>query len=455
MTTLASKISQLQAALDTLSRQHKVPGASLGIARGDELIELTTGVANINTGVPVTPNTLFQIGSNTKLYTGTLVMQLVDEGLIDLDAPVKKYIPDLKLGDAKALPKITVRHLLTHTSGIEGDYFDDLGRGDDGIENYVKSLKDIGNVYPPGHLWSYCNSGWVLAGHLVEVVRGKPYHAVLREKLLAPIGAPMTTVLMEEMLAHSCVVGHMLMPGMAEPVVPPMVMLSYSSAPAGSVTTSTAAEVIRFTQMHLNGGRASDGTQVLSREGVAAMQAPQFKRPAVAPGDMGLGWIMSEWDGEKVIGHGGGTIGQLSFLQVIPGQRFVVCLLTNSNTGGALFRDLGRYVFEEFAGVHVPTPPKPSTKKPKLDLKKYVGRYDRYGIDTEIKLEDGTLKAYTQAKGVLASVSAPQTYELKPVDKEMFTFNMQGETALAQFLEFDRNGRPRYCYIGSRVAKRG
>ena len=140
MATLASKIGDVEAALETLIEQHKVPGASLGILQGDEVIEVATGIANKHTGVPVTTRTLFQIGSNTKVYTATLIMQLVDEGLIDLDAPAKKYVRDLELADRKARDTITVRQLLTHTSGIEGDYFDPFGRGDDGIEKYVQGI---------------------------------------------------------------------------------------------------------------------------------------------------------------------------------------------------------------------------------------------------------------------------------------------------------------------------
>src|SRR5262245_61039015 len=113
MTTIVSKLNEIQSTLDALARQHKVPGASLGILSGDEFLEFATGVTNLNTNVPVTPETLFQIGSNTKVYTTTLVMQLVDEGKVDLDAPVKKYVPELKLKDKKAESAITVRMLVT------------------------------------------------------------------------------------------------------------------------------------------------------------------------------------------------------------------------------------------------------------------------------------------------------------------------------------------------------
>lgn len=456
MTTIASKASEIQAALDTLARQHKVPGASLGILQGAELVEFATGIANLNTGVPVTTKTLFQIGSNTKVYTATLVMQLVDEGLIELDAPVKRYLPEFKLADAKARDAITVRQLLTHTSGIHGDYFDDFGRGDDGIERFVASLDNIGLVYQPGEMWSYCNTGWTILGRVIEKLRGEPYHKVLRDKLLTPIGAPNTTILMEEMLARSCAVGHVLRPGASDPIVPPTVVMSPSHAPAGSMTASTPAEVLGFVRMHLNGGRARDTTQVLSAASVKAMQQPQAKLPQSSLGTaMGLGWILSEWEGERVIGHGGGTIGQLSFLQILPDRPFGVCLLTNSATGGALWRDLSRYLYPEFAGVKpndIPTAPEVA---PKLDLSKYTGRYERLGLEIEVKLEDGKLAGEAKPTGAMAAMGSPPiAVVLRPIDRELFLANLNGEDTPAEFIDFDRTGVPRYLHVGGRVSKR-
>lgn len=455
MPTVASKISDVQAALETLARQHNVPGASLGVLSGDELVEFATGVANRNTGVPVTTSTLFQIGSNTKVYTATLVMQLVDERKVDLDAPVRKYLPELKLGDAKAAQKITVRMLLTHTSGLEGDYFDDFGRGDDGIERYVASLSKIGQIYRPGEMWSYCNSGWTILGHLVEKLRGDPYHKVLKEKIVQPLGLKATTVLMEDMLAHSCAVGHVVQPGSSEPVVPETVMMSPSHAPAGSMTVSTPAEVLRFLRMHLSAGRAASGAQVLSPAIARSMQQPQAKMPAVGLGnEMGLGWMLDEWDGEHVIGHGGNTIGQASFLKALPDRRFGVCLLTNSATGGRLWRDLARYLFDELAGVHVPELPKVPEEQPRLDLARYAGMYRRHGIDIDVRADDGHLVAEIKATGSLADLAPSQTATVRPVDADTFIANIEGNEAIAQFLDFDAQGRPKYLHVGARVSRR-
>ena len=123
--------SELQQRLADALKRHRVPGASLAILAGETLREGAAGVVNVRTGVEATPDAVFDIGSITKVFTTTLVMQLVDAGLLDLDAPVRRYLPELVLADPEAAARVTVRHLLTHQSGIEGDFFQATGRGDD------------------------------------------------------------------------------------------------------------------------------------------------------------------------------------------------------------------------------------------------------------------------------------------------------------------------------------
>ena len=446
MATLVGNLDAIQSRLDALARQHRVPGASLGVLDGDSFAEAVTGVANRNTGVEVTPETLFQIGSNTKIYTSTLVMQLVDEGKVDLDARVQRYVKGFTLADAEAAKKITVRMLLTHTSGIEGDYFDDFGWGDDSLERYVESLSEIGAIHPPGERWSYCNSGFCLAGRLVEIVDDKPFHQALSERILEPLKLKRTTVNPHEMLAHRYAVGHVAGPNGDEPSVPPVVLMSRSQAPAGSLTSSTAREVLRFVRMHLDEGRGRDGKRLLKADTARAMQEAQVKRPPILgrEGTMGLGWILDEWDGQRVIGHGGGTVGQLSFLQVLPDRRFGICLLTNSTTGGALWNDLARWLFSELAGVEMPEPAKAPDVPPQLDLRRYRGKYVRLGVEIEVGVGDGELEATMRPTGALASLGQEQTFRLRPIDAERFT----AEGQIGLFVDFDRNGRPGGLHLG-------
>src|SRR4051812_44014459 len=133
----------LQSRLDELAAERGLVGASVAVLVGDDLVAAATGVANLRTGAPVRPETIFQIGSITKTFTATLVLQLVDGGLVTLDEPVRTYLPDLRLADPGALDRITIRHLLSHTSGMDGDVFDDFGRGDDCLTKFVDAMADL------------------------------------------------------------------------------------------------------------------------------------------------------------------------------------------------------------------------------------------------------------------------------------------------------------------------
>src|SRR3954454_12246820 len=122
--------SYWQGRLAALAEEHGVVGASLAIQSGSQVLTAATGVLNLETRHPVTPDSLFQVGSITKVWTATLAMQLVDEGLLELDRPVVSYLPEFRVADPDVTRTVTARQLLTHTSGIDGDFFPDFGRGD-------------------------------------------------------------------------------------------------------------------------------------------------------------------------------------------------------------------------------------------------------------------------------------------------------------------------------------
>ncbi|MBN9618727.1 MAG: beta-lactamase family protein, partial [Actinobacteria bacterium] len=136
--------------LPRLLGRHGVPGAAVAVSRGDDVVDVAAGVLNRATGVTATTDSLFQIGSITKVWTATLAMQLVDEGALDLDAPVRRYLPDFALADEDAAARITVRQLMCHVAGFEGDVFTDTGKGDDRVARYVRRLRDVPQLCPPG-----------------------------------------------------------------------------------------------------------------------------------------------------------------------------------------------------------------------------------------------------------------------------------------------------------------
>jgi CubicO group peptidase (beta-lactamase class C family)/predicted esterase len=436
---LAGRLAGYQSRLDALAVRYRVPGAQLAVLDGDEIVSLATGVVDRDSAGPVTTETRFQIGSITKLFTATLMMQLVDRGLIDLDAPVTTYLPEFRtLSGSDA---ITIRHLLTHTNGIPGDRFVDTGPGEDAIARYVDGLAEVELVHPVGAMFSYSNAAFVVAGRVIEVVTGLTYDAALRSAIVDPLGLSLRTVT-DEIILGSHALGH------TGTGVAPVFALARGMTPAGSTPAATARDLVTFARMHLE-----DGAGVLSPASVKAMQERQVSLP---PGTLldgeGIAWGLSEWDGELVIGHNGGTLGQYSFLTVLPDRRLAIALLTNGPTGPRLAVDVNRDLFTELAGVTPRRPPEPPAEPVTLDLSVYTGEYVHAGARTTVFVEDGVLTARIESLLDVPGVppAPPVTVPLTALDRQ--TFLVADEATLC-FLEFDSSGRPAYLFNG-RVAPR-
>src|ERR1700730_13623378 len=252
--------------LGELPRQARVPGAVLGIWADGQEILAACGVLNRATGVRVNTDSLFQVGSITKLWTATMIMQLIDEGLRAVHPPVGGALPGLRLGAADLADQVTVAHLLTHTSGIDGDIFTDTGRGDDCVARYVGLLDRASSAFAPGAGYSYCNSGWVLLGRMIEVLDGRSWDDSLVERLCVPLELAQTVTLPEQAILYRAAVGHRR--GGARVLV---WGLPRSVGPAGLITAAPH-DLLTFARFHLDGGLALDGERLLSEASVAAIQ---------------------------------------------------------------------------------------------------------------------------------------------------------------------------------------
>src|SRR5688572_8256372 len=257
--------------LDTFLADSSCPGAALGVLVDGEITAVAGGVLNVNTGIQATPDSVFQIGSVTKTWTATLVMQLVDAGKLDLDAPVRTYLPEFATADPAASEGVTIRHLLAHNSGIEGDVFDDVGTNDDCVERYVSALSEVGSIHDLGETWSYCNSGFVLLGRLIEIIDDTLWDTAIKERLGAPLGMQHLGTTAGDAILHRASVGHMRNPETEEITVAPQWSLPRALGPAGLINCSVI-DLLAFGRMHLEEGRAPDGSQVLSPSTVKAMQ---------------------------------------------------------------------------------------------------------------------------------------------------------------------------------------
>ena len=204
-------------------------------------------------------------------------MQLVEEGLLDLDTPVRTYLPSLRLGDEAAAAGATVRHLLTHTGGWEGDYFDDPSRGDDALALMVNRLADLPQVVPLGTIFWYNNAGFYIAGRVLEVVGGEPFERLVEKRILRPLGLDETYFFPEDVMTHRFAAGHQEAEGDEGTIVEvarPWQLPRAAHAAGG--LTSTVGDLLRWARFHLG---AEPAWLPSMREQQAAI-ARRARRPA-------------------------------------------------------------------------------------------------------------------------------------------------------------------------------
>jgi len=453
-------ISVLRTRLEELRERHGVPAASVAVLHEDDVDAAASGVLNLATGVEATDDSLFQIGSITKVWTATLVMQLVDEGRIELEAPVRRYLPGFRVADEAVSEAVTIRHLLTHTSGIDGDHFVDTGRGGDYLERYVETCAELPQVHPLGATMSYCNTGYTILGRVLEVVTDTVWDDLLRTRLVEPLGLTHTATLPEDVLRFRAAIGHIQPPGQ-ELRPAPAWGLPRTAGPAGAIC-STATELLGFAALHLRDGLGADGTRLLSEESARAMRERLVEVPTggidESEAHWGLGWSVYTWSGRTVVGHDGGTIGQAAFLRVVPDSNAAVALLTNGGDAYGLFRDLCGDLLAEMAGVELPAAPVPAASPPAVEAADYVGRYDRAGASLEVVARDGDLVAIQTVTG-LGSEMTPEPVELPlvPLDAGREVFLAQHPALKGAWLpvRFTTLADGRRCFhVGGRATPR-
>lgn len=446
-----------QRRLTALAKRHGVPGAQLGILRigEDDITTAVHGYLHLPARIPVSTKAVFQIGSISKVWTATVAMQLVDEGLITLDTPIIQVLPDFRLADMDVARQVTLRHLLAHTSGIDGDVFTDTGRGDDTIEKYVALLHEQTQNHPIGATWSYCNAGFTLVGRVIEVLTGKTWDAAMRERLFAPLGLAATVTLPEEALLHPAAVGHVDGPDGALTVAP-VWGLPRPLGPAGLITC-TVDDLLAFARMHLCGGTAADGSRVLSEAATTEMTSKQAELPdPYTLGDSwGVGWIRFDWNGHRLIGHDGNTIGQSAFLRLLPEQGLAVALLTNGGHARDLYMDLYREIFADIAGVTMAAQLEP-VDDVAGDIAPHLGTYQRASVRMDVLPgPDGDahpVLRVTQTGALAELEDNPVTdFELHPVAEDLWVTRAPGTETWMPVTFYQLPTGERYVHMGARA----
>lgn len=431
----------------------KVPGVAIGIWHKGKEYNAGLGVTSVEHPLPVTPDTLFQTGSISKTFTGTLMMMLAEEGKVDLDAPVRKYIKNLKLRDANVAKRVTVRHLLTHTGGWVGDYFNDFGNGDDALDRMVKDIAKLPQVQPLGMIWSYNNTGFNIASRVIEIITKKPYEQAAQEMLLDPLGLKMSFFYPSDILfTHRFVVGHQKVKGNVQ-VARPWAIGRAGNGVGGVV--STVRDLLQYARFHMGNGKSENGRRVVSRRSLQTMRAKQVSQGP--RGDMGITWFIRYADQLKIYAHGGSTHGQQAYFFFIPEKDFALAILSNSDDGGIITAQTFDWALELYFGIKLQST-KP-IKTPASELREYVGRY-RIGTECFDLKSKGEYLIYHHIP--LGGFPTPDTPPGPAMPLMRFAFYEKDKVigldepykdALGDFIRGD-NGKLEFFRVGGRAHKK-
>ncbi|MEZ4522368.1 MAG: serine hydrolase domain-containing protein [Thermomicrobiales bacterium] len=430
-----------------------VPGIALGIWNGGAQELHAYGLANFETGYEMAEDTIMQIGSISKIFTTTLLMTLVDEGLLALDDPISKHLPGFRLSKDGTQDIVKIQNLVTHTSGVYGDHFDDFGWGDNALGDYVASMSDLRQVYETGTIWSYTNSAFNLAGYIIEKKLEMPFEQAMRERIFEPLGMERSFYFPHEAITYRVSVGHTLVdPAGDEHEVARRWPIPRASGPAGSIS-STAGDMLRFARFHMGDG-TWEGKRILSEDSIKLMQEVHVENSAMADA-WGLGWQINFYDNVKVIGHGGSTNGFQAHLDVAPEKDFALVVLTNSGRGAASYREITDWVLETYLGLSKPEIP--AIEMTDDQLSEFAGKYSQPLADVTLSVENDGLKMETVSKSALADTDEDKTsppVHLEPIGDDRF--RVTEGAAAGYHVDFFRNDDDsiRFVRVGGRVSDR-
>jgi CubicO group peptidase (beta-lactamase class C family) len=402
---------------------HHVPGAAVGLLRDDECTVACAGTAHATTGKPVTAESRFGAGSLTKSMVATVVAQLAAGGRLSLADRVALHVPELR-GAAWA-EEATIEDLLANRSGLplraalEFDFGADEDSGDRALATLVSR---IAAEAPTHAAWSYTNAGWCVLGRVLETVTGRGWEDAMRAILLAPAGMRETAFTAGHGVSDR-VSGHLVTPDgpiATEPLV------ARAFGPAGTSLVSTAPDMLRFAALHLG-----DPALALMR----CLQ-PSPRIHAWLDGWC-LGWGCFDWAGGRVWGWDSVLPGERAFLRLLPEPRAAVVLLTNGETGRALYRSLFAALMPALLGIETAPLLLEAEAGAAGDLTRFAGIYGSPGRRIAVRPAEGSLRITTTSGDAEAIPLAERTFVVDRTDPD---------TPTVTFDAFDIAGRPQVLY---------
>ena len=431
----------------------KIPGVALGVWSGGREEIAVFGRTSVENPLPVTPDTLFQIGSITKTMTTTALLRLVEMGRLDLDAPIRGLLSGFSMADPDVAARLTTRHLLTHTGGWAGDYFNDFGNGDDALARMVESIGHLPQVTALGAYFSYNNAGFNIASRVLEVLYGKPYEDAMRELIFEPLGLSMSFFYPSDILiTHRFVAGHQKW-GATVKVARPWAIGRAGNGVGGAVLS--IRDLLAYARFHLRSGMNDKGERVMGAATVESMRTPSFD--AGARGWVGLSWFIKDIGGLAAVGHGGATKGQESYLCLVPEKDFAVALLTNSGSGGIITDKLRGWALDIWFGAKASEPvPVPASD---ADIAERIGFYDQPLSAYRLERWHGGLRVQNEPRGGFPKPDTPPGPPDPPsraallAGDRLLLLDEPSKGSIGEFIR-DSEGRIVFLRLGGRIHRK-
>jgi D-alanyl-D-alanine carboxypeptidase len=435
---VAAAIEVLDAWIAATVASREQPGLSVGIVWDQDLIwSKGYGFADVRHKIPAGPSTLYRVASISKLFTATAVLQLRDAGKLSLDDPVARHLDWFKIRAAQPEgPPITIRHLLTHTSGLPREA---LGLNWTDLkfparEAMIRGVAEQDRVFPVETEWKYSNLGFSLAGEIVSKVSGEPWHQYVENRILRPLGMTATHTLPLAGLAGLATGYERRLPGTSREVAPFVDIAA--ERPAGNLASSVE-DLAKFVALQFREEPAA-GSQILRGDTLKEMHRVHWLKPDWQSG-WGLGFSIRRTGSQIRIGHGGSLPGHRTQIEFVVAEKLGVIVLTNANDGEPL-----RYVNQAFILLSPAIAKIAAASKvaPVADpgWEKYVGTYTSKQSDIKIRVLNGQL--------TLIDPGADDPWEsraiLRPAGSHRFQLQSStGTAAIGEILTFELDAQGR------------
>lgn len=423
--------SELEKTIEAEMTATKTPGAAFAIVAGDKIVFAKGfGTTGTEAETKISPDTLFRMGSTTKMFTAATLVSLSEQGKIKLDAPIGNYVKNL----APKVSKLTAHRILSQSSGLRDLPPTVFSNDDAGLKQNILAWKDDVFFSEPDKIYSYSSANYWLAGLLSEEIYGKPYADAMAEIVFRPLGMTRSTIRPLEAMTFPLALGHQVQNGKAEIIRP----IDNNSAkyPGGSMFSS-ANELSRFAIAMLNDGKL-EGKQILSNSVIENLMKPQFYLPGEDKSFYGYGLLGFDDRGVKTVSHGGASRGYGSTIFFAPEQKIAIIVL--ANTSGQTLPNSRRTAMEmllPFKKQTTETPKKFETSAD--DIKNFVGKYEHAPQVWEVFAKDGKLFIKEDGKD----------FELKKTNKNEFEYEQGGVLFVP-----NEHGEIEHIFMGLYAARR-